>query len=278
MAFNRIDQSFPRNRKTLRLAHRLKLKRDETSDRHQLMGHLVTFWLWSLDNATVDGRLTGVSDEEIAAASEWLGDPHRYVSALIDCGFLERDMDSTDIFIHDWAEYGGKLIAERMSATERMRRFRSGERAPHVTRTEREGDGLEKSRVEKSREEQRRVDPAAAAAARETSIETEPSELDEAVARLCRGWESATGTTVTRTVADGFEGWLEKLPEAALVKAIGETGAAGAKSWRYCAAILQRFEIEGWEDAPPGEAANPFRVSQERWEAMKRQAEERGVA
>lgn len=282
MAFNPIDQSFPRNRKTLRLAHRLQIKKTETSDRHQLMGHLVTFWLWALDNATVDGRLSGVSDEEIAAAAEWIGDPHRFVSALIDAGFLERDMDTTDICIHDWGEYGGKLIVERAFARERKRRQRHGERHADVTRdsavTSRAGHATEKSRVEKTREEQSREDPAAAAAPEHEDFGDDAlSETDEAVGRLCRSWENATGTTVTAAVGDAFAAWLEKLPEAAIVKAIAETGASGSKAWRYCEAILQRYLVDGWADGESAGTKDKWRATAERLDAIRTAAAERGV-
>lgn len=286
MAFNRIDQSFPRNRKTLRLASRLRLKPSELSARHQVMGHLVTFWLWALDNASAEGRLTGVSDEEIAAAAEWNGDAHRFVSALLDCGFLERDMDSTDIFIHDWPEYGGRLVSERMSERIRsqIRRASRDHRSPggqpaDDRQTTSKRPVAEQRRVEKSREEQSREIAAAAAAPPDEDFpEDALSETDEAVSRLCRSWENATGTTVTRSVGDAFAAWLEKLPEAALVKAIAETGASGSKAWRYCEAILQRYAVDGWQDGAPGPATNEFATSQARWEAMKRQATERGVA
>ena len=74
------------------------------------------------------------------------------------------------------------------------------------------------------------------------SEEEEVQEEEKQLARLIRGWENATGTTVTRSVGDHLAEWLDRLPEAAIVKAIAETGASNARNWRYCEAILRRYE------------------------------------
>lgn len=85
-----------------------------------------------------------------------------------------------------------------------------------------------------------------------TAAAEDLSETDEAVGRLIRSWENATATTVTRSLGDHLADWLERLPEAAIVKAIAETGASNARNWRYCEAILRRYETEGWADKPKG--------------------------
>lgn len=91
------------------------------------------------------------------------------------------------------------------------------------------------------------IRPVAAAAADQPRRVLEGEALEEAVVRCIRAWENATGMTVTAQTGDALGSWLEKLPEAALVKAIAETGAMGARSWKYCEAILRRYELEGWE-------------------------------
>jgi hypothetical protein len=97
-----------------------------------------------------------------------------------------------------------------------------------------------------------RRDTSRAAAAEDGGL----SEEDEAVGRLCRAWENATGTTVTNRLGESLADWLELLPEAAIVKAIAETGASNARNWRYCEAILRRYQVEGWADKPKAE---PYR-------------------
>ena len=91
-----------------------------------------------------------------------------------------------------------------------------------------------------------------AAVATAADFDVELSEKEEQVGRLIRSWENATATTVTRTLGDNLADWLERLPEAAIVKAIAETGASNARNWRYCEAILRRYETEGWADKPKG--------------------------
>ena len=78
------------------------------------------------------------------------------------------------------------------------------------------------------------------------------AEPDDPAVRMFRAWEAATGTTVTRQVGERLDAWLDKLPEAAVLKAIVETGNNGAKRWSYTEAILERFQRDGWEsDAKP---------------------------
>lgn len=89
------------------------------------------------------------------------------------------------------------------------------------------------------------------------SEEEEVQEEEKQLARLIRGWENATGTTVTRSLGDSLADWLERLPEAAIVKAIAETGASNVRNWRYCEAILRRYETEGWADIPARTPAKP---------------------
>ena len=91
------------------------------------------------------------------------------------------------------------------------------------------------------------------------SLSESLSETDETVGRLCRAWESATGTTVTPMVGDSMASAASEMPEEWVVDAIRETGLAGAKSWRYTAAILDRWKQEGREQAQQN--TNPFRES-----------------
>lgn len=82
------------------------------------------------------------------------------------------------------------------------------------------------------------------------SLSDSLSETDEAVGRLCRIWEQATGTTVTAQVGDSFAARLERMPEEWVGDGIREMGESGAKSLRYLNAILDRWATEGREQAP----------------------------
>lgn len=124
MSWIESHQSLSRHRKTIRLVAILKC------DRHKVIGHLHELWWWALDNATIDGELTGLTAEEIAHGAEWpLKDAERFIDALVTAGFLERRADG--FVLHDWYEFAGKLLAKRASNKERMRVAR----AAHVQRT-----------------------------------------------------------------------------------------------------------------------------------------------
>lgn len=76
-----------------------------------------------------------------------------------------------------------------------------------------------------------------------------PSETEYPLRECMDLWTSATGTTVTRMVGDAMESALEDIPADWVKDAIRETGLAGAKSWKYTAAILERWKHEGREVA-----------------------------
>lgn len=80
----------------------------------------------------------------IATACAWRRNPDKLVSALLSAGFLEKHGRGGRLRIHDWSEYGGKLLRARDLHREVVRRSR---------------DGLEKSRSDQSREEESRSTP-----------------------------------------------------------------------------------------------------------------------
>jgi hypothetical protein len=100
----------------------------------EMIGRLHCLWWWALDYAP-DGDLTNYSADDIESAVDWTGTPGSFYSALLGCGFnghcglLERD--EVSISIHDWHEYGGRLLQKREANKERMR----DARASHVQNT-----------------------------------------------------------------------------------------------------------------------------------------------
>lgn len=63
---------------------------------------LVCLFLWTAANKS-DGNLSGMSDEDIELAVDWMGDEGAFVQALVEVGFLDGEVDSR--VIHDWAEH-----------------------------------------------------------------------------------------------------------------------------------------------------------------------------
>ncbi|HEX9995903.1 MAG TPA: hypothetical protein VGB45_02070 [Abditibacterium sp.] len=90
-----------------------------------VIGHLHLLWHWCLDFAQ-DGELTDYDAAEIADAALWEGESVAFVQALTEAGFF--DVEGMSLFVHDWNEYGGRLIEERRADAERKRARRSGGR------------------------------------------------------------------------------------------------------------------------------------------------------
>lgn len=149
MAWIQSHQELRTHPKTLRLARLLSVSPITA------IGHLHCLWWWCLDYAQ-HGDLSTFDHLDIAIAAGWDGDADTFIAAMESAGFL--DVDAFTISVHDWPEYGGRLIERREKNAECMRAARSdavqdtcNARAEHVNARAR----LEKSkrREEKSREE-----------------------------------------------------------------------------------------------------------------------------
>ncbi|MBI5289936.1 MAG: DnaD domain protein [Chloroflexi bacterium] len=239
MAWIESHQSLHRHRKLVRAAGLLGVSHAT------LIGHLHILWWWALDNADTDGRLGDISAGALAVVADWPGKtPERFTEALIDAGFIDRDGEG--LRLHDWYVYAGKLNGRRDANRERMKRARAAHSETHEQRTD---DTPLRPRAELPNRTQPTIPPATA---REVSDETE-----EAVGRLCREWERATGTTVTAMLGETFATWLAKVSEEWVGDAIRETGKAGAKSPRYLQRILETWSTEGRKDTPAAKKTPP---------------------
>jgi hypothetical protein len=114
-------------------------------------GCLIAFWLWVMKYYP-DGEITDSNPADIAEESFYDGDPDRFVNGLLDAGFLEPS--EWGFHVHNWNDYGGKLVEKRQKDTERKRRERTSRGyPPDVTRM---SDGfpapnrIEENRIEKS--------------------------------------------------------------------------------------------------------------------------------
>lgn len=116
MAWIQVHQTLKDHRKLFDAADEL-----EVSPPH-MMGLLVSFWLWALDNAP-SGNLEGITPRMIARAAQWEGPAERLTAALIRAGWLDEKDDALEI--HDWYEYAGKLIDQRQAEKERSQRRRA---------------------------------------------------------------------------------------------------------------------------------------------------------
>lgn len=88
----------------------------------QMVGHLHMLWHWCLSYAPV-GDISNIDTIDIADAVMWDGDENVFINALIEVGFIDRDGEN--ICIHDWQDYGGKLVEQREREAERKRMKRA---------------------------------------------------------------------------------------------------------------------------------------------------------
>ncbi len=116
MAWNKIDVTFWRHKKTMVLACELGVHPAQAA------GHVGTLWSWAIDSAQ-DGILPE-QDIIIASAAQWDGKPDFFVNALIFAGFIDDDyMGKREL--HDWADWTEALIRRRKEDRERLRKMRA---------------------------------------------------------------------------------------------------------------------------------------------------------
>lgn len=135
-----------------------RLARTLAISRPAAVGHLHYLWWWSQEYAP-DGDLSyhRYTAEDIADAALWEGDAYEFVDALKTSGFLDDDDGS--LLIHDWDEYGGKVVRDLARDAQRKRDGRkkdvtttSVERPPDVHRM----SSVDKIRKEEIREDKRK--------------------------------------------------------------------------------------------------------------------------
>lgn len=159
MAWLQVHQTLKDHRKLFDAADQL-----EITPPH-MIGLLVSFWLWALDNAPT-GSLNDITPRMIARAAQWDGDPEKLAQTLIRAGWIDLKEDET-LEIHDWYEYAGKLIDQRQAEKERSRNRRaaaaasadatSGVSTPTAGRPtgnrRKAGGRVDQSRVDKTRDD-----------------------------------------------------------------------------------------------------------------------------
>ena len=91
----RIATSFIHHPKTIKLRTRLG---------PEGLVSLISLWAFAGEYRP-KGRLKNMTDEDIAIASQWTGDPSEFVKVLDDIGWI--DADNGDWILHDWEEHNG---------------------------------------------------------------------------------------------------------------------------------------------------------------------------
>ena len=152
MAWIQIHQQLKDHRKVLAAADELDI------EPAHMLGLLISFWLWAIDNAP-DGSLAGISDRMIARAAQWDKDPEEFVAALTSASLLDATEDGV-LEIHDWSEYTGKLIEQRENEKNRSRARRAAAKSNDRRTTAGQSADASKSDQKKTagRVDQTRVD------------------------------------------------------------------------------------------------------------------------
>ena len=143
MAWIQIHQQLKDHRKVLAAADELDI------EPAHMLGLLISFWLWAIDNAP-DGSLTGISDRMIARAAQWDKDPEEFVAALTSASLLDVTEDGV-LEIHDWSEYTGKLIEQRENEKNRSRARRAAAKSNDRRTTAGQSEDASKSDQKKDR-------------------------------------------------------------------------------------------------------------------------------
>lgn len=112
MAWIESHQAVGSHPKTKRLARRLGVSLPAA------VGHLHYLWWWALDFAQ-DGDLSRFDAYDIKDATLWEGDEVTILEALVEAGFIDETAEG--LFLHDWADYAGKLLERREKDRARKR-------------------------------------------------------------------------------------------------------------------------------------------------------------
>ncbi len=122
----RISVSFKGHRK-------LKKLRRAIGDR--AAEYLLNLWISTATDAP-KGVLAGWTDEDVADAADWQGEPSDFTAALINCAFLERDADGS-YMLHDWCQWQGwacgaeeRSDKAKAAASARWEKHNAGSNAP----------------------------------------------------------------------------------------------------------------------------------------------------
>ena len=114
MAWIESHQTLRDHPKMYALIERLKITKP------QAIGHLHLLWWWCVDYAQ-SGVFSLYSVAQIAQAAHWTGDAQKFISALVETKFLDKD-DNGLLSVHDWLDFCGDMMHKRISRLEAKRK------------------------------------------------------------------------------------------------------------------------------------------------------------
>jgi DnaD/phage-associated family protein len=282
MAWIESHQSLRDHRKTKALRRVLKIKTP------QAIGHLHLLWWWCLDNAP-DGNLSDIPSEDLAEAAEWTGDPGKFVSALLDAGFIDRDTGQ----LHDWMDYSGGYL-EQQRLTKEQKRAGGKARMAQLSPEERSKLGATAVKNRWSRREIPAEIPAEpkkipATGPNRTNItnKTVPTEEDKEdiiLPTIKKDGENVLSSSdenndvsvfvvyrenigeLTPIIEDEIKEYQKFFSDDQIGEAIAEAVKQGIRTWKYITGILNNWQREGHQ--PSGDkrtAIAPASTSARAW-------------
>ena len=188
MAWIPLHQSVWTHRKTLKLSRMLGINKVVT------VAHLAHLWTWAMDNAP-----DGMIEADACLLVEAAGNPpitdgleEDFSDALLACGFLDPGDDESCWFIHDWEEYGGKILARNETEKQRIANKREALRNKRATLqkcTQNVAGRLDQIRLDQIREEENR----------ESTSDASQATPSKRATRLPEDWEPSTALLEWKT-------------------------------------------------------------------------------
>jgi len=119
-----LHTDMPKHPQTLKLARLLHASRRET------IGILADLWTWALPIVDKDGRMDGMTADDILSALDLTGTKkgNAIVAALLESGYLEQD--GNVYLLHNWYFYAGRLNERREKERIKKRKQRDRNAKP----------------------------------------------------------------------------------------------------------------------------------------------------
>lgn len=136
--------------KTRRLAKRLNIAPAAA------VGHLSALWSFTAEFAP-DGDLGRFDNEEVELGAGWEGEDGKFIGAAKAAGYLVERQGS--LLIHDWSDYGGKLVERRAAERKRSAERRATAGRPQDDRSTTEVRPLAERREREEREKEPPLPP-----------------------------------------------------------------------------------------------------------------------
>jgi hypothetical protein len=210
------------------------------------IGLLFKLWWWALDYAP-KGDLSGFTDRQIAKGCQWAGSPQVLVESLKKARWIDRETNA----LHDWEDYGGRLVAKREADAERKRSVR-GASAGRDADAPRDGAGTD-STVHTEQTKPLRA-PVARSIVDKSSEPTDGGFSDfwqtyprrERKSGALRRWRhmSMIDRQAATTAAPHYADYARRVPDAPLMLATTFL-SAGQRSWEDWIAGIPPDRLRG---------------------------------